>query len=464
MSKFPISTYLPNQNTYTYNILDTLKIELEVRDNPYHLPLEVLFEMAARKNKKRAFLFVSKILGKHIPVKPAASLLSGALLGLCWQESASGIRHPKTEEAIQALIKGEGEEAVYDSLMDEPILLPEETLFIGFAETATSLGHSVFDLFGHAKYIHTTRERVVGLSSAIEFEEEHSHATEQFCYGDEAVLKKSGPIVLVDDEITTGKTALNIIRSIHSQYPRDRYIVLSLLDWRSEANRQSYRDLERELGITIETAALLAGEITVDGQSPELEGGYQYPEGGEKTAAIRSISLSDSLIEKKIADIPYSSVTASGIVHNIPYSGMTGRFHGIPSESRQDIAEFARAAGGLLKDGRTDGKALCLGTGEFMYLPMKIASYMGDNVFYHSTTRSPIHRIDREGYAIRSGFAFPNHDDSDVANFVYNIPYGEYSDIYLFIERKANQERLAPMLDELKRAGAKQLTVVTLNE
>ena len=37
--------------------------------------------------------------------------------------------------------------------------LPEEVLFIGFAETATALGHSMFQCFQNAKYVHTTRNR-----------------------------------------------------------------------------------------------------------------------------------------------------------------------------------------------------------------------------------------------------------------------------------------------------------------
>ncbi|CAK9885520.1 MAG: hypothetical protein XXXJIFNMEKO3_01920 [Candidatus Erwinia impunctatus] len=34
-------------------------------------PPESLFDIAERRNPKRAFLFVSKVLGRHIPVKPA---------------------------------------------------------------------------------------------------------------------------------------------------------------------------------------------------------------------------------------------------------------------------------------------------------------------------------------------------------------------------------------------------------
>ena len=63
--------------------------------------------------------------------------------------------------------------------------LPENPLIIGFAETATSLGHAFFDCIGHAEYIHTTREEIKGYTPLLNFKEEHSHAVNQFCYIDE---------------------------------------------------------------------------------------------------------------------------------------------------------------------------------------------------------------------------------------------------------------------------------------
>lgn len=71
----PISL-LQTQNN-TYNVLNNIKVHVEVRDNPYNLELDNLFQMVMRINKKRSFLFVSTILGKHLPIKPAVSLASG---------------------------------------------------------------------------------------------------------------------------------------------------------------------------------------------------------------------------------------------------------------------------------------------------------------------------------------------------------------------------------------------------
>ena len=57
---------------------------------------------------------------------------------------------------------------------------------------------------------------------------------EHYCYAiDPALFENDDMVVLVDDEITTGKSALNFIRAIQSKYPRKKYGVVSLLDWRS---------------------------------------------------------------------------------------------------------------------------------------------------------------------------------------------------------------------------------------
>lgn len=66
--------------------------------------------------------------------------------------------------------------------------------------------------------------------------------------------------------MTTGKTALNIIRSIQQQFPREEYTIASLLDWRSNTNRRQFKQLEEELQIKIHVISLLEGRIHTTGQ------------------------------------------------------------------------------------------------------------------------------------------------------------------------------------------------------
>lgn len=58
---------LTELNTYRKN-LSCGRIEVSSEDTVY--PLSDLFDIAERRNPKRVFLFVSKVLGRHIPVSP----------------------------------------------------------------------------------------------------------------------------------------------------------------------------------------------------------------------------------------------------------------------------------------------------------------------------------------------------------------------------------------------------------
>ena len=83
-------------NTKIYNILDKhrLKININLDENEYGFLDEDLFKIAGRINKKRSFLFVSTLLGKHIPVDPKLSIATGRLLGLKMAREILDFRSP----------------------------------------------------------------------------------------------------------------------------------------------------------------------------------------------------------------------------------------------------------------------------------------------------------------------------------------------------------------------------------
>lgn len=83
-----------------------------------------------------------------------------------------------------------------------------------------------------------------------------------------------------------------------------------------------------------------------------------------------------------------------------------------------------------------------MGMGEFMYVPMMIAAFMGDDVLYQSTTRSPIQPATKEDYAVQNAFSFESPDDPAIRHFIYNIPDQQYTELFLFLERGTNEERL----------------------
>jgi hypothetical protein len=165
--------------------------------------LDELLGFAARANAKRGFLFVSKVLGKHWPVRPHRML------------------------------------AIHDRLAAGVPDSPGPVLFIAMAETAVGLGQGVFEawLRAHpgeqALFLQTTRYRV-GLGPIIEFEEAHSHAPRQFLHlpdgaHEQALLLGARTIVLVDDEASTGNTFLNLTQACRRLNPALERVHLAVL-------------------------------------------------------------------------------------------------------------------------------------------------------------------------------------------------------------------------------------------
>jgi len=443
---------------YTYN-LKGQRVTVRLTNNPFDLDPQTLFSLAARKNKKRGFLFVSKVLGKHVPVDPFVPLLAGATLAVQFLSRIHGVEHVDTQAIIQSLKSKEDTETVYETVINRPLIsLPEESLFIGFAETATGLGHAVFSLFDKAYYLHTTREQIPLLASELNFNEEHSHAVNHRCYPlDVKFIRTPKTIILVDDEITTGNTALNIIRAIHAKFPKTNYVVLSFLDWRTAEERANFRKLEQQLGVRILTTSLLEGEIAVSGDPvnehsdhlkhvvrPDICESHVYPE-------LKFLNL--------INLVPVVSEDSSGYKNVSPYLLLTGRF-GLSTLDNQEILPLAREIGEELKCDRIGEKTLCLGTGEFMYFPMLVSAYMGKGISFHTTTRSPIYPFSTLQYGIQSGLSFGNPDEPSTTNYVYNVPNKYYDEVYVFFEREVSNERLTSMLNAFRELGIPRLVLV----
>jgi hypothetical protein len=157
------------------------EIELDHEDEPF----DELCRFALRNNARRRFLFVSRVLGRHLPTRPAA-LRRVAM---------------KLAEKLQT------------GLPAGPCI------FFGMAETATTLGQAVFSawvsLGGNGLYIDGTRRRTGG-PVAFSFSEDHSHATAHLIHQPDAATDPQNlfgtavNVVIVDDEATTGRTAANL--------------------------------------------------------------------------------------------------------------------------------------------------------------------------------------------------------------------------------------------------------------
>lgn len=436
----------------TYNVLNKLVTAVTVTENPYQFELEQLFEMAMRINKKRSFLFVSHVLGKHLAVAPQVPILIGHLLAHRFANIRQKQELHTTETLVQALKRGTGLVDEMKRAQQEPILSQQPLHIIGFAETATALGHAFFDAFmGDVRYIHTTREQLLDKEPLITFEEEHSHATSHRLYADAAFFEKAQEVVLVDDEMTTGKTNRNIIEQLHAAYPHIKtFTLVSILDWRSEEHEVEMSTLAQALGVSILSVSLLKGRFTteVTGVLPQHE----------EQPIYKSEMEIDVYALPQTAHVTYRSVDARGAVHEASYYKGSGRFSLTSEEQRTYCQQLEKLAQQLLTQ-RSGKRSLVLGTGEFMFVPMYIAAYLGEGVSYHSTTRSPIYA--HADSVISSKYRFNSPEYPGAVNYVYNIPAHKYDDIFLIFERILDEEALRGLVGQLAPL-TKRVQLVTM--
>ncbi|MGW3340974.1 phosphoribosyltransferase [Streptomyces sp. NPDC001009] len=363
-----------------------------------------LLGMALRRNPKRAHLLVSKVLGKHVPQSPAVVHGHGVRLG----------------HRVRDLL-GDAEAA--------------RAVVLGYAETATGLGHSVADGLALAPYLHSTRRPVAGVTPAGGFEESHSHATSHLLLPeDPALLAGDGPLVLVDDEFSTGNTVLNTIRELHARHPRHRYVVVALVDMRSAEDTARLDRFAEEIGARVDLVAAASGTVRL----PEgvLEKGQALVAEHESAGA-------------EPGPAPHGEVTRVGL--GWPDGLPDGGRHGFTPAHRARLeaalpAMAARIAQALPAASR---RVLVLGFEELMYAPLRLAAELERTVpaevRYSTTTRSPVLALDDPGYAIRTRLAFPAHDDpadGPGERYAYNVAGAGFDTVVAVVDSAADTDRL----------------------
>lgn len=331
----------------------TLALELAEE----RLPLEELLTFATRANPKRAFLFVSKVLGRHWPCRPSVM------------------------------------RRTYDLLADElaPLVALDGPLMVfGMAETATGLGHGVYDSLLRlrpgldALYQHTTRH-ALDRPVALRIAEAHSHAVDHTVYFPEDVHRpifdRARTLVLVDDEMSTGNTLEALARAYLAHNPRiERIVLVALVSWLPPAR---LAELEAALGRPVYLRALATGRFEFTSRP-----GFAPP-----PAAGAALAARDGV-------------------------GVDGRFGRLGF--RGPLAVAPTVAPPLPAKARL----VVVGSGEFVFAPFRLAEELeaaGHDVLFQATTRSPI----LPGDAIASRRLFPDHHGEGVANFLYNFPEDE---------------------------------------
>ncbi|MFC9454558.1 phosphoribosyltransferase [Streptomyces sp. NPDC056983] len=364
--------------------------------------------LALRRNPKRAHLLVSNVLGKHVPQSPDVVWRAGYDLGL----------------RVRELL---GDDAA------------RRAVVLGYAETATGLGHSVADGLGLAPYLHSTRRPVDGVARAGGFEESHSHATSHLLLPeDPRLLAGDGALVLVDDEFSTGNTVLNTIRALHERYPREHYVIVALVDMRSPDDRDRLADFAGEIGARVDLVASASGTVKLP--DDVLAKG--------QALVARHESLAGAPTAHTEPRTEPGSVTRVDL--GWPASVPDGGRHGFTPEHRAALEAALPAMAARLAAPLGDARrVLVLGFEELMYAPLALAREVEKGtqaqVRYSTTTRSPVLAVDDPGYAIRTRLVFPAHDDPDDGpgeRYAYNVAGGDFDAIVAVVDSTADTPQL----------------------
>lgn len=319
-------------------------------------------------NTRRTYLMVNPLQAKHLPVSPGESLKMMDCLG---RQIAR--RYPAAK------------------------------LVIGFAETATAIAATVAGCLNvGCKYIHTTRESYAGLTDWICFSEEHSHAVEQklYCRDLAEWIANTPQIIFVDDEISSGKTLLNVIEQLQMEFPeiRNRKIVAA-----SIINRLSPENEKRLLNSGIESMFLvkLNGEdLTEDVAHFRIEPAMPI-KAGNRLADYELIQTNEPFMDPRLGvDISQYKMSCQ--------------------------AEAMRLSEYFLRSFQKIHNVLVLGTEECMYPSLILGqelerSGMVASVKCHATTRSPIGICLDETYPIRSGFKLHSFYNYGRETYIYNL-------------------------------------------
>ena len=355
--------------------LETGNLHLELK--PGRVPIHRLLGFAARISSKRKFLLVSKVLGKHYPVTPqmmAWSYRALAKMAMIYDPSAS-------------------------------------SLWIGMAETATGLGYGVYAAaceqgLQNGLFMQTTRYHLAG-GEYLAFDEAHSHATDFFLYyPEQADLRQrfltAQTLVLIDDEISTGRTFLRLIEAYQAvNSALKTVLIVSLVNFAAAEHRQR---LTTETGIDVQWLSLREGQLRFD-------------------------DANNAELDAQTVNVSSNSVCKRSLL------GWPGRL-GITAPIELTEATIDEALQWLPVNDDTR-PLLVLGTGECnapAYLLGRALELRGFCVKVQSTTRSPIHL----GNSIEAICQFEDNYGDGIVNFLYNLNSDAYRAIVLCHETPLN--------------------------
>lgn len=330
------------------------------------MPNTPTFSLAKRENNpSRDFIIINSLQAKHYPSKPSDSLEYMRRLGAEFDEKLRGRR----------------------------------TVVVAFSETATAVGTAVSEFFTNCTLICTTREEQPYITqNCLEFEESHSHAKKHLLSLFRLKeIRAAEQIVIVDDEFTTGKTAVSLKNKLKALTAPDcNFFAAAFIA--SEKTAENFR----QNGITL---------VTLSDHT-------------EINRCIPSRFIPDRELSPRGYDKAFTGTDCAEIRTGASANDYT-------SECREQCARFAADILPLIKSGEN---IEIIGTEEFCYPPLILGEMLeksGANVEVHSVTRSPMLPSDENSeYPIFSRAKLISLYDDERTVYLYNTKPCDISIIY----------------------------------
>ena len=378
------------------------------KNTPYQL--EDLLGFAQRINPKRAFLFVSKVLGRHIPVAPGT------------------MRHAFTDLANLV-----------------PDDLPEPILVIGMAETAVGLSAGVHQAlqtrYPNALLLNSTRHAQHNKDNTetllTTFSEDHSHASQHLIYQSadtvtQAQLLASKTLIMVDDEASTGNTCVNVVTALRNAglTELEQVHLTTLVDWSLNQN-QAQADVDDNISarlpnIDFHRHHLLSGAWQwTDAPNPEP---ITMP--SVDTTEAGSYALGDT---GNWGRFPTLDSTDGFAFYLTKFQAAFNLFN---QQAQSEKASFEKEQ---FEKEQLPQRILVLGSNEFVWLPFLLAEWLetqtqNATVKFSALTRSPI----ALGGAITTMLSFSDNYGLGMTNFAYNVEPSDWDLIVLCVETSAD--------------------------
>lgn len=318
--------------------------------------LDRILTFASRENPKRHFILVNKLIGRYTPTSPRIM------------------------------------RETYNQLA-EKIGYGPSSYVVSFAEAATGLGAGIADSLARYQeaevyFQHTTRHK---LEEDLWFtvDEEHSHAINHMFYKPQKSLfnsiVKSKRLVIVDDEITTGRTIKVLLLKILQYLPDvEEIIITSVVNLMGEKNQLN----DLNVNIPIRYVTILKADISLE-KAPNFN--PQLP-----------VKVNSKLTET----FSENDIGRCGIL--MPYSGNIKYINA--SQSTVVIAD-----------------------GEHQYIPFLLAEELekkGTEVVFQSINRSPILLCEE----IINKFSVATCEN-DTEHYLYNF-FPEKKSVFVISENK----------------------------